>query len=95
MADMFFSLSISSTFLMVSLILTVSLYLLKAFKFEKKLKNKLSKMSEDESKKYIENLEDYEIEPKIKSVLVTFLKQKLPEKRIAKMLLNEMSEKSV
>jgi hypothetical protein len=31
----------------------------------------------------------------VKSVLVTFLKQKLPEKGVAKMLLNEMSEKSV
>ncbi len=45
MADVYFSLLIFSVFLMVALILTVSLYLLKAFKFEKKLKNKLSKMS--------------------------------------------------
>jgi len=89
-SNIFMWLSSGALVLMLAFLVNIVLYLIKAVLFDKKLKINMSKMSTEEARLTVENFSDYEIQLTIKSLLSTLLTLKLPEKRIATMVFNDV-----
>jgi len=89
-SDIFMWFSSAALVLMLAFIVNIVIYLIKAVLFDKKLKINMSKMSTEEARLMVENFSDYEIQPTIKSLLSTLLTLKLPEKRIATLVFNDV-----
>lgn len=89
-SSVFMGLSSGALVLMLAFLFNIVLYLVKAVLFDKKLKINMSKMSTEEARFMVENFSDYEMQPTIKSLLSTLLTLKLPKKRIATMVFNDL-----
>ena len=87
-------LSSGALILMLAFLVNIVLYLIKAVLFDKKLKINMSKMSTEEARLTVENFSDYEIQPTIKSLLSTLLTLRLPEKRIATIVFNDVKARN-
>ena len=90
LSNLFMVLSSVALCLIVAFVINVLLYLTKALMFDKRLKRNMSEMTVEDARINIKSLSGHEIEPTVKSLFKTLLQLKLPEKRMATMVFNDL-----